>query len=260
MYSQIWALLYGITSVIAAQSSMVSVPSPRRYDYTDSNLPMDYTGLRDVQEYNTLFSYALSIQVLDNLVEEEQCPLDISTLEQSLAKSMSKARLELGDKELEGFGNKHANLVKMADLLNALDITDVNVPMPQGISSIQIQHFLKEEAPGILQKWEELEDLAAKHPLENIFENRFMHVQELQRMGAKIALNGNTAIVKGVEHLTGAPVMATDLRASASLVLAGLAAKGETLVERIYHVDRGYERIEEKFSVLGADIKRCLGR
>ncbi len=132
---------------------------------------MDYTGLRDVQEYNTLFSYALSIQVLDNLVEEEQCPLDISTLEQSLAKSMSKARLELGDKELEGFGNKHANLVKMADLLNALDITDVNVPMPQGISSIQIQHFLKEEAPGILQKWEELEDLAAKHPLENIFEN-----------------------------------------------------------------------------------------
>jgi UDP-N-acetylglucosamine 1-carboxyvinyltransferase len=96
--------------------------------------------------------------------------------------------------------------------------------------------------------------------VENIFENRFMHVQELQRMGAKIRLNGNTAMIKGVEHLTGAPVMATDLRASASLVLAGLAAQGETLVERIYHVDRGYERIEEKFAVLGADIKRCLGR
>ncbi|MDX2346314.1 MAG: UDP-N-acetylglucosamine 1-carboxyvinyltransferase [Legionella sp.] len=96
--------------------------------------------------------------------------------------------------------------------------------------------------------------------VENIFENRFMHVQELQRMGAKIRLNGNTAIIKGVERLTGAPVMATDLRASASLVLAGLSAEGETLVERIYHVDRGYERIEEKFSVLGADIKRCLGR
>ena len=79
-------------------------------------------------------------------------------------------------------------------------------------------------------------------------------------MGAKIRLNGNTAIVTGTEELIGAPVMATDLRASASLVLAGLAAKGETLVERIYHVDRGYERIEEKFSVLGADIKRCLGR
>ena len=91
---------------------------------------------------------------------------------------------------------------------------------------------------------------------ENIFENRFMHVQELQRMGAQIRLNGNTAMITGVERLTGAPVMATDLRASAGLILAGLAADGETHVERIYHVDRGYERIEEKFSMLGADIKR----
>ena len=93
--------------------------------------------------------------------------------------------------------------------------------------------------------------------IENIFENRFMHVQELQRMGAKIHLNGNTAMVTGVDKLTGAPVMATDLRASAGLVLAGLAAEGETVVERIYHVDRGYERIEEKLSLLGADIRRC---
>ena len=96
--------------------------------------------------------------------------------------------------------------------------------------------------------------------IENIFENRFMHVQELQRMGAKIRLNGNAAMITGIECLTGAPVMATDLRASAGLVIAGLAAEGETLVERIYHVDRGYERIEEKFSMLGADIKRCSGR
>lgn len=92
--------------------------------------------------------------------------------------------------------------------------------------------------------------------VENIFENRFMHVQELQRMGAVIKLNGNTAMITGVDKLTGAPVMATDLRASASLILAGLAAEGETTVERIYHVDRGYERIEEKLSMLGADIKR----
>lgn len=91
---------------------------------------------------------------------------------------------------------------------------------------------------------------------ENIFENRFMHVQELQRMGANIRLNGNTAMITGIERLTGAPVMATDLRASAGLILAGLAADGETTVERIYHVDRGYERIEEKLSMLGADIKR----
>lgn len=91
---------------------------------------------------------------------------------------------------------------------------------------------------------------------ENVFENRFMHVQELQRMGADIKLEGNTAICNGVKKLTGAPVMATDLRASASLVLAGLVAEGETVVDRIYHIDRGYETIEEKLSQLGAEIKR----
>jgi UDP-N-acetylglucosamine 1-carboxyvinyltransferase len=91
---------------------------------------------------------------------------------------------------------------------------------------------------------------------ETIFENRFMHVQELARMGADIRLDGNTAIVTGIDSLSGAPVMATDLRASASLVLAGLAAKGETAISRVYHIDRGYERIEEKLSKLGARIKR----
>ncbi|MDA0705477.1 MAG: UDP-N-acetylglucosamine 1-carboxyvinyltransferase [Proteobacteria bacterium] len=93
---------------------------------------------------------------------------------------------------------------------------------------------------------------------ETIFENRFQHVLELQRMGANIRLEGNTAICTGVERLTAAPVMATDLRASASLVLAGLAAEGQTLVDRIYHVDRGYERIEEKLLQLGATIRRVL--
>jgi UDP-N-acetylglucosamine 1-carboxyvinyltransferase len=91
---------------------------------------------------------------------------------------------------------------------------------------------------------------------ETVFENRFMHVQELQRMGADIRLEGNTAITRGVSKLTGAPVMATDLRASASLVLAGLVAEQETVVDRIYHIDRGYEAIEEKLSRLGADIRR----
>ena len=94
---------------------------------------------------------------------------------------------------------------------------------------------------------------------ETIFENRFQHVLELQRMGASIQLEGNTAIITGVGRLTAAPVMATDLRASASLVLAGLAADGETLVDRIYHVDRGYERIEEKLGQLGASIRRFAG-
>jgi len=91
---------------------------------------------------------------------------------------------------------------------------------------------------------------------ETIFENRFMHVQELRRLGARIVLNGNTAVVEGVSELSGAPVMATDLRASASLVLAGLAAKGETVISRVYHIDRGYERIEEKLGHLGASIRR----
>jgi len=91
---------------------------------------------------------------------------------------------------------------------------------------------------------------------ETIFENRFMHVQEIARMGGKISLKGNTAFITGTSNLFGAPVMATDLRASASLVLAGLVAKGETVIDRIYHIDRGYERIEEKLKLLGADIER----
>ena len=94
---------------------------------------------------------------------------------------------------------------------------------------------------------------------ENVFENRFMHVQELNRMGCDITVKGSNAFVKGVSAITGAPVMATDLRASASLILAGLCAKGETIVDRIYHIDRGYERIEEKLSFLGADITRLPG-
>ena len=91
---------------------------------------------------------------------------------------------------------------------------------------------------------------------ETIFENRFMHVQELNRMGTDIIINGTTALINGVDSISGAQVMATDLRASASLILAGLIAKGETIVDRIYHIDRGYERIEEKLSNLGAEIIR----
>ena len=91
---------------------------------------------------------------------------------------------------------------------------------------------------------------------ETVFENRFMHVQEIARMGGNISLKGNTAVITGINSLKGAPVMATDLRASASLVLAGLVAKGATTIDRIYHIDRGYERIEEKLKMLGADIER----
>jgi UDP-N-acetylglucosamine 1-carboxyvinyltransferase len=94
---------------------------------------------------------------------------------------------------------------------------------------------------------------------ETVFENRFMHALELQRMGADIRVEGHTALVRGVPRLTGAPVMATDLRASASLILAGLVAQGETLVDRIYHIDRGYECIEEKLAQIGASIRRVPG-
>jgi UDP-N-acetylglucosamine 1-carboxyvinyltransferase len=93
--------------------------------------------------------------------------------------------------------------------------------------------------------------------VETVFENRFMHVQELKRMGADIEVEGNTAIIRGTDKLTSAPVMATDLRASASLIIAGLVASGETEVQRIYHIDRGYENIEEKLALLGAKIRRA---
>jgi UDP-N-acetylglucosamine 1-carboxyvinyltransferase len=94
---------------------------------------------------------------------------------------------------------------------------------------------------------------------ETIFENRFMHVQELARLGARIHLDGETATVEGVERLKGAPVMATDLRASVSLVIAGLAAEGETMVHRVYHLDRGFERLEQKLAACGAMIERVAG-
>jgi UDP-N-acetylglucosamine 1-carboxyvinyltransferase len=96
----------------------------------------------------------------------------------------------------------------------------------------------------------------ASHITETIFENRFMHVQELARFGARIQLDGETATIHGIGELRGAPVMATDLRASVSLVIAGLAAEGETMVNRVYHLDRGFERLEEKLSACGALIER----
>jgi UDP-N-acetylglucosamine 1-carboxyvinyltransferase len=94
---------------------------------------------------------------------------------------------------------------------------------------------------------------------ETVFENRFMHMQEMIRMGAKISIDGNTAVTEGVEVLQAAPVMATDLRASASLVIAALVSDGDTVIDRIYHIDRGYECIEEKLQLLGARIKRVPG-
>jgi len=128
----------------------------------------------------------------------------------------------------------------------AVDIT--TAPYPQFPTDMQAQFTLLNsvaEGTGVIT--------------ETIFENRFMHVQELQRMGADLKVSGNTVTSRGVQKLTGAPVMATDLRASASLVIAGLIAEGETHLQRVYHIDRGYERIEDKFNALGAKIQRVSG-
>ena len=133
--------------------------------------------------------------------------------------------------------------IKVDSQLNAVNI--VTNPYPDFPTDMQAQFI----ALNAISK-------GKSKVVESVFENRFMHVQELVRMGADINISGNTAIIKGVKSLTGAPVMATDLRASASLILAGLVAKGETIVDRIYHIDRGYECIEEKLTKIGASIKR----
>jgi len=130
--------------------------------------------------------------------------------------------------------------------IDAVDIT--TAPFPGFPTDLQAQFMaLMTRARG------------ASRITETIFENRFMHVQELARLGAHIKLEGDTAIVEGVERLKGAPVMATDLRASVSLVIAGLAAEGETIVNRVYHLDRGFERLEDKLGACGADITRIVG-
>ncbi len=132
-----------------------------------------------------------------------------------------------------------------SDIENIIPIDITTAPYPGFPTDMQAQFTV-------------LNSLAAGSSVvtENVFENRFMHVQELNRMGCDITVKGANAFIKGVEKISGAEVMATDLRASASLILAGLCAKGETIVDRIYHIDRGYERIEEKLSYLGANIER----
>ena len=140
-------------------------------------------------------------------------------------------------------GNSHIHLSMNNKSINPVDIS--TAPFPGFPTDMQAQFTV-------------LNSLSAGSAVvtENVFENRFMHVQELNRMGCDITVKGSNAFIKGVSALTGAPVMATDLRASASLILAGLCAQGETIVDRIYHIDRGYERIEEKLSYLGANITR----
>ena len=140
-------------------------------------------------------------------------------------------------------GDSHIHLSMSENSINPVDIS--TAPFPGFPTDMQAQFTVLNSLSN-----------GSAVVTENVFENRFMHVQELNRMGCNITVKGSNAFIKGVSSLTGAPVMATDLRASASLILAGLCAEGETIVDRIYHIDRGYERIEEKLSYLGANITR----
>ena len=142
--------------------------------------------------------------------------------------------------------------------VNAFDDT-IELSMPGPLQAVNVRTSPYPAFPTDMQaQFMALNSIASGTALmtETIFENRFMHVQELRRLGARIEVEGNTAVVKGTDRLEGATVMATDLRASASLVIAGLIARGQTVIERVYHLDRGYEAIEEKLSRLGARIGR----
>ena len=141
------------------------------------------------------------------------------------------------------YQNNAISICMKKDVPNPVDIT--TAPFPEFPTDMQAQFSVINAISN-----------GTANIYETVFENRFMHILELNRMGCDISVNGNRAIIKGVKSLSGAEVMATDLRASASLILAGLCAKGETIVDRIYHIDRGYERIEEKLNYLGANIVR----
>ena len=141
------------------------------------------------------------------------------------------------------YQNNAISICMKKDVPNPVDIT--TAPFPEFPTDMQAQFSVINAISN-----------GTANIYETVFENRFMHILELNRMGCDISVNGNRAIIKGVKSLSGAEVMATDLRASASLILAGLCAKGETIVDRIYHIDRGYERIEEKLNYLGANILR----
>ncbi|MCX8509348.1 MAG: UDP-N-acetylglucosamine 1-carboxyvinyltransferase, partial [Rhodobacteraceae bacterium] len=171
--------------------------------------------------------------------------------------------------EVELLGGRRALLASFCDKLEAAGVqieeTALGLKVSHATGRVQAVDVKTEVVPGFPTDLpaQMMALLCTAHGTsvleETIFENRFMHAPELMRMGAKIDVHGGHATVTGVERLKGAPVMATDLRASVSLILAGLAAEGETLVRRVYHLDRGYERVEEKLSAVGARIERIKG-
>ncbi len=176
----------------------------------------------------------------------------------AIAAAITGGDLLLKDSSLDLIPGFSAQLQKAGVLLDQVG-TNIHVRAPNGIHGVDV---MTEPFPGFATDLQAqmMALMAVCHGAsmitETIFENRFMHVPELCRMGANITVHGSSALIRGVSQLRGAPVMATDLRASVSLVLAGLAAEGETIVHRVYHLDRGYERIEEKLNACGAVIER----
>ena len=182
------------------------------------------------------------------------------------ASYLAAGAITRGDLSIRGAERKHMGAVlgklTEADIWIDWSGKDARVTVPNGIRAVDVETATYPGFPTDAQaQYMTLMCLSeGKCAIEeNIFTERFMHALELQRMGARIDISGSRAVVTGVDSLTGAPVMASDLRAGMALVLAGLAAKGETTVSRVYHIDRGYERIEEKLSAVGADIRRVSG-
>jgi UDP-N-acetylglucosamine 1-carboxyvinyltransferase len=200
----------------------------------DALAPFDHAIIPDRIEAGTYMIAAAAIQGSDVTLEK----VDLAALE-SLGQKLRLAGVEIAS---EG---EHVR-IRRPGPLRPVNVT--TAPHPGFPTDMQAQ-FL------VLMSLAKGESVIS----ETIFENRFMHVPELQRMGASVALRGNTAVVQGVERLYGASVMATDLRASASLIIAGLVAEDETEIRRVYHLDRGYEHIEQKLRGIGADIERVRG-
>ena len=193
--------------------------------------PCDYSVMADRIEIGTYLTAVTMTK--GNVSIKCTLPMVLETILDKL--KLAGANIEINDEEIN---------LEMDKIPNPVNIT--TAPFPLFPTDMQAQFIALNSISSGKSK-----------VIENVFENRFMHVQELIRMGGNIQLEGNTAFIEGnKEGLTAAPVMATDLRASASLVLAGLVAKGQTKVDRIYHIDRGYERIEEKLNLLGANIER----
>ena len=204
-----------------------------------------------------------SIMVIKGVPELK--PVTVSILPDRIETGtlMVAAALTKGDVTLTGCDPGHLEAVIHKLRLAGVDVqsqgANIRVRGPAKISSVDVKTLAYPGFPTDMQaQFMVLMSVAKGLSMisETIFENRFIHVSELKRMGADINISGNTALIKGVTQLSGAPVMATDLRASASLVLAGLAAKGTTEVRRVYHLDRGYEFLEKKLALLGADIQR----